>query len=143
VGRFTDYKEPEIIQGDTYKPIDHVGAMLVVKVKQHKEGIVTENSPDGGPGVIVDVLDLDKSEVFRDVLWMGGAMVDGLKSYAPDGLVVIKIDRRKSKSGRAYPAPVGVDAAGTARAESYYEKHGDPFPPKLQTPADDTPPWEK
>ena len=137
--RFQKYEEPSVTQGDTYKPIDHVGATLIVKVKEHKTGIVTENSPDGGPGVIVDLVDLDNSLVYRDVLWMGGAMVDGLKQYV-GGMIVVEIESRKSKSGRKYPAPIGVSDSVLKAADAYFEKNGDPFAVKLSTVKDDDKP---
>jgi hypothetical protein len=142
MSRFTEFKEPELVKGDEYKAIDHVGATLAVKVKGYKERIVTPNSPEGGPGVIVDLVDLETSKVYRDTLWMSGAIVDRLKPYV-GGLLVIKFERQTSKaSGRPYPCPVPVDSAGTARAEKWFADNGDPFAPKFGTVADnDKPPF--
>ena len=130
------YEEPPPpVQGDIYKPIEHVGAVIVVKVNELRDGIVTENSPNGGPGIFVDLVDLGNEQTYRDVLWMGGAMVDGLKRYV-GGIAVVEITSRKSKSGRPYPVPVGVNDATVAQAKKFVEKH-DPFAPAISTPDDD------
>ena len=138
---FKTYEEPEFVQGDTYRAHEHYGAEIVVKIKQHKDGIVTPNSPDGAPGVIVDLVDLGDGKTYRDVLFMGGAMVDGLKRYL-GGLVVVTIQPRKSKSNRTYPAPEGTGDEGIKRAQAWIAKNGDPFTAAISTPSnDDKPPF--
>lgn len=140
MSRFTDYVAPEFPEGDSYKPIEHLDRGIVVKVLQHKESIVTENSPDGAPGVICDVLDVAEDKVYRNVLWMSGAVVDGLQSYVGKNLVVIHFEARKSKNGRTYPAPVTATTDELAAATAYFDTHADPFAPVLTTvPAESTP----
>jgi hypothetical protein len=128
---FGTYTAPEVTEGDQYRPYENYGKALIVKTKQRKEGIITKNSPDGGPGVIVDLVELDSGEVFRDVLWMSGAIVDGLSQYANKEVVVITFEPRQSKNGRTYPSPVNASDADIARARQYYATHGDPFAPKF------------
>ena len=64
MAEFLKYEDPEPIKGDVYKATEHVGATILLKVKQRKEGIVTENTPEpGGPGIITDLVDLDTDKV--------------------------------------------------------------------------------
>ena len=134
------FEPSENVQGDTYKAIDHIGATIIVKVKELKDSIVTENSPNGAPGIIVDLFDLKDDGVYRDVLWMGGAMVDGLKKYT-NRLLVVQLEARKSKSGRTYPAPVGVDPDVQTRAQKRYAEKGEPLAAEIGTVDADKPPF--
>jgi hypothetical protein len=127
---------PAAGDGDQYSPKDHVGAVVLVKVRERKDGIVTSNSPNGGPGVIVDLVDLGDGNIYRDVLWMGGPFVDGLTPHVGLDPVVIRIGSQVGKSGRPYGTFTDApDMHETAR--SYYAAKGDPF---AQTFATATPP---
>lgn len=125
---FGTYTEPET--GDQFKPAENYNVPLLVKVRQRKEGIVTTNTPEGGPGVICDVVNLTTNEVLRSVLWMGGAIVDGLTPFANGAPLVIRFEPRKSNSGRTYPSPVNA-AEWHPHAAAYYQQHGDPFAPQF------------
>lgn len=134
--------------GDSYKPIEHLGRVLIVSVSEFKPSIVTPNSPNGGPGVIVDLVDLDDPNgpaIYRDVLWMSGAVVDGLKEHAGTRKpVLITFRAQVGKSGRSYPLADPVGDEGARRASDYYAKHGDPFSQTFASPgtaADDEPPF--
>lgn len=137
VPQFDQYVVPEQVDGDTFKPHENIGHTLIVKVTEFKPSVVTPNTPDGGPAVIVDLVDLDAGNgqaVFRQVLWMGGSFVDGLKNKAPGGSeyngrpVVIGLESRKSNSsGRSYAAPLPADPSALGRAAAYYQANGDPF----------------
>jgi hypothetical protein len=145
---FEDYVEPVHEDSDTYKPKENYDKPLLVKVREHKTGVVTEFSPEGGEAVIVDLVDLADGNLYKNVLWMGGAVVDGLKANAasPNPLV-IRFEKRKSNSGRNYPAPAKASDEDKALAQSYYSKKGDPFLPTLGDPTaektgdDQSPPW--
>lgn len=145
---FDTFTPPVITDGDMFRPHENIGHTLIVKVLELKHGVVTPNTPQGGPAVIVDLVDLDSPgapAIYRDVLWMGGAFVDGLKELAPGGTkhtgrpVVIGIESRTGKSGRAYAAPVAADAPALGRAGAYYQAHGDPFAPTFDTTGDRPP----
>jgi hypothetical protein len=140
---FEDFVAPSMEDSDKYAPKDHYDKPLAVKVREHKEGIVTANSPDGAPGVIVDLVDLTDGKVYRNTLWMGGAVVDGLKQYVGK-VLVIRFESRKSNSGRTYPAPVAASAADKELAGKYWSAKGDPFAPvfaDLGPSASDEPPF--
>lgn len=142
--QFATYTQPERTEGDSFKPSEHIGALLIVKVNESKHIESTTHKPEGGPGVVVDVCDLDNGgTVARDVLWMNGAIVDGLKNYVGQ-LLVIKFAWAKSqKSGREYITVQPADAAEQTRAEAHVKASGDPFAPTLTTPApaNDQPPF--
>lgn len=141
---FEDFAPPAMEDSDEFKPKDNYDKPLVVKVKEHKTGIVTSNSPEGGPGVIVDLVDLSDGNVYRNVLWMGGAVVDGLKQYVGK-VLVIRFESRKSNSGRTYPAPITATSEDKELAAKFYSAKGDPFAPVFTEMADDkgdtAPPW--
>ncbi len=151
--QFDTYVPPVLEDSDEYKPHEHIGHWLIVKVMEFKPSVVTSNTPGGGPAVIVDLVDLDGAVgpvVLRKVLWMGGSFVDGLKAKAPGGAeytgqpVVIGIESRKSaSSNRPYAAPLPADPAALARAAAYYQANGDPFAQSFQTVtvAKDSPPF--
>lgn len=140
--QFATYEAPEFEDSDTYKPKEHYDATLVVKVKEFKSGVITEYSPEGGDAVIVDVLDVDAAETFRNVLWMGGAVVDGLKKHAgTSDLVVIHFEQRTGKSGRKYPAVAAAATSELKAAEKYFASHDDPFAAQFTTVSADEPPF--
>lgn len=135
--QFEDYVPPVHEDSDEFKPKDNIDKPLMVKIREVKTGIVTEHSPDGGEGLIADLVDLSDGKIYRNVLWMGGAVVDGLKPMVGK-VTVIRFEKRTSNSGRKYPSPVRSSDADKALGQSYYAKHGDPFVPVL---ADLAPPW--
>lgn len=135
---FEDFVAPVNEDSDPYPPKDNYNKPLLVKVREHKEGIVTSNSPDGAPGVIVDLVDLSDGKIYRNTLWMGGAVVDGLKQYVGK-VLVIRFESRKSNSGRTYPAPIKASDEDKTLATRYYDSKGDPFKPQFTDLADDIP----
>lgn len=77
--------------GDQLAARDAVDKPLIVFVREHKTGIKTKFNqdptntrtykPEGGDGVIVDAADVTTDEVWIDVLWLNGAIVDNLAPY--------------------------------------------------------------
>ena len=134
---FGTFVPPAFEEGDTYSAKDHIGANIIVKVNEYKTGIVTPNSPDGGPGVIVDLVDLGDGKLYRNVLFMGGAFVDGLKDWVGKEPVVLTIVSKTGKSGRAYAAP---EAGPVALAQAYWAAQGDPFMPTFNAPTPEAAP---
>jgi hypothetical protein len=132
--QFAEFTPP--VEGDRYTPKDNIGHVLIVKPTEKREGVVTENSPEGTTAVAVSLVDLDDTsgtpKVYRDALLFGGALVDGLSPYVGQTLV-IKLDLKTSKAGRTYPNPVKAEAADMQRASAYITANGDPFAPTLGT----------
>lgn len=131
--QFGDYTEPVQTEGDTYKPYDHYEHHCVIAVREYKDKMVTSNSPDGAPGVIVDVLDLNTRNVHRNVLMMTGAIVDGFKPHVGKAPIVIMWGKRIAKSGRPYACPVPASERAIEAAQKWYAEKGDPFADKPGT----------
>jgi hypothetical protein len=126
---------PNENNGDSLKPSEIVGHLLIVRVRQRKEGIVTQYTPEGGPGVTVDVVDLDHADTdtgvigpkaFSDVLWMNGALVDNLTPNVGK-TIAIKLVWATGKSGRAYVSIEAADVAEKAKAAAYLTANPDPW----------------
>ena len=131
---FSTYTAPERTEGDSFKPSEHIGQLLIVKVNEHKHIESTMHKPEGGPGVIVDVCNLDgNGTVARDVLWMNGALVDGLRGYVGKHLVIRLGYEKSPKSGREYIVIKPADDADIEKAKAHVAK-GDPFAPEVSTP---------
>lgn len=127
--------QPNENNGDSLKPSEIVGHLLIVRVRQRKEGIVTQYTPEGGPGVVVDVVDLDHPDpdtgvigpkAFSDVLWMNGALVDNLTPNVGK-TIAIKLVWTTGKSGRAYVSIEGADPTDKARAAAHLTANPDPW----------------
>lgn len=129
---FGQYIEPAAAEGDTYKPREHYGNSCIIKVTDYRESIVTSNSPNGAPGVICDVYDLNMKETFRDVLMMTGALVDGFKPHVGGNPIVVKWEKTVAKNGRDYARAVPAVEAAIEAAKAVYAA-GDPFAPTLGT----------
>lgn len=130
---FATYTPPEHTEGDSFKPSEHVGKPLIVKVNEHKHIASTTHKPEGGPGVLVDVCDLGDGAVYRDVLWMNVALVDGLKPYLGQHLVIRFAWTKSPKTGKDYITIEPAQAADQQLAQQYVNQKGDPFPPVLNT----------
>lgn len=142
---FDTYEQPPVEDSDLYRPIDNIGHVCIVKVREYKPSIITPNSPEGGPGVNVDLVDLDApggAQIFRNVLMMTGRIVDGFKAKAGNAMpVVVSWEQLTAKSGRLFAGPVAAAPAQIARATAYYQANGDPFAPTFDTVAADSPPF--
>jgi hypothetical protein len=129
---FSTFTPPERTEGDSYKPSEHIGSLLIVKVTEHKHIESTAHKPEGGPGVIADVCDLDDGgKVSRDILWMNGAVVDSLRGYVGQHLVIKFGWEKSAKSGREYIVVQQADESEVKRAQEHVAK-GDPFAPEVK-----------
>lgn len=146
MSQFDTYVPPVFEESDEYKPRDNYGHACIVMVKEYKPSIITPNSPEGGPGVIVDLVDMDapgdaEGQTYRGVLMMTGAIVDGFKTRAGTGKpIVVSWGKRTSKTGRTYAAPEAATDTQIKQAEAWYAKNGDPFAAKFDT-VDAEPPF--
>lgn len=133
---------PNENNGDSLKPSEIVGHLLIVRIRQRKDGTVTQYTPEGGPGIVVDVVDLDATNTetgvigpiaYSDVLWMNGALVDNLTPNVGK-TIAVKLVWVKGKSGREYVSIDPADDAGKAKAGAYLTTTPDPWS-ALDTPA--------
>lgn len=138
MSQFETYVAPVMEDSDVYKPFENYGHACIVSVKEFKASVVTPNSPDGGPAVIVDLVDMDakgdaEGQTFRNVLMMTGAIVDGFKTHVGHNPLVVSWGKRTSNAGRTYAAPEAATDEQLKAAEAWYAKHGDPFAQKFDT----------
>lgn len=136
--RFASWAPAVAAEGDVYKPREHYGHHAIVKVISYKAEVITANSPEGAPAVIVDVYDMKKKAVFRDVLMMTGSIVDTFKDHAGGAPLVVQWERKVAKNGRDYAAPAPAIPEAIEAAEAVYAK-GDPFAPTLGTIEEEAP----
>lgn len=72
-------------QGDRVQAQQMVDRPMLLWVKEIKHINRTQFQADGGDGVIVDFVDLQTNTVYIGVMWMAGALVDGLRPFVQDG----------------------------------------------------------
>lgn len=79
------YNKPQGSQGDRVQAQQMVDRPMLVWVRRTEWKNKTRFNENGGTAVFVDILDLSNNAVYIEVMWMAGAIVDGLKQYAGDG----------------------------------------------------------
>lgn len=117
---------PNENNGDSLKPSEIIGHLLIVRIRQRKDGIVTQYSPEGGPGIIVDVVDLEDGAVYSDVLWMNGAIVDNLTPNVGK-TIAIRLVWIAGKNGRNYVGIEAADDTAKAKAGTFLTSNPDPW----------------
>lgn len=118
-----------VMGGDTYRAQDNVDKLLLVWVRERKEGMTTKHAKDGtGVGVIVDLVELlDKAYQptgvpALNVLWMGTAVVDQLTPYVASGapIPIMLQFQEPQGGGMAYIAPVAATDSLLKYASDWY-----------------------
>jgi hypothetical protein len=83
-------------QGDRVQAQQMVDRPMLLWVKEVKHINRTQFQADGGDGVIVDFIDLQTNTPYIGVMWMAGAIVDGLRPFVNDGNAYpVKIVKQK------------------------------------------------
>jgi hypothetical protein len=123
LGTFAPRPREEMV-GDQLQAKEAIGKTLVVFVREHKTGIKTKFNqdpkekgykPDGGDGVIVDVADVNTNEVWIDVLWLNGAVVDNLAPYVGQAVPIELVWTPSQKGGNPF---IGVAALEGLRLQT-------------------------
>lgn len=104
--------------GDRWQAQEAAERPLVVLVREHRTGIVTQYSPTGGEGVVIDVADVRANQAYVNVLWMNQAIVDNLSPYVGQPIAV-KLAWTPSKSGNKYLAVQALEGAELAQAQQW------------------------
>lgn len=78
------YEKPQGSQGDRIQAQQMVDRPLLVWVRKLQHLNRTKFSAEGGDAIYLDFIDLQTNNVYIEVMWMAGAIVDGLKQYAGD-----------------------------------------------------------
>lgn len=114
----------EVSWGDRLKTTDALGIPFVAYVRELREGLVTEYSPNGdGRAVVLDLVNLATREILINVHWFNGAIVDGLKNYIGT-LTAIRLTPTQGKSG-SYPKPEPLSGNDYNYAVSWVEQNPD------------------
>lgn len=130
-----NYVAPERTEGDSFKPSENIGNVVIVKVIERKQIDSTVHKPEGGPAIIAHVCDLTKSgQVFRDIMWMNDAVVTGLTNYVGQTVCGKFAWAKSGKSGRDYIVFDSATPDELAQAQAHVSK-GDPFAEQVVTPA--------
>lgn len=119
LGTFTPRTNDDMIMGDKLSASDAIDRPFVILVREHRTGIVTKYKPDGGDGVIVDVADVSTNEIWIDVLWMNGAIVDNLANYVGQPVAVKLVWKAPTKGGNSYVAVVPLEGTELALAQQW------------------------
>lgn len=78
------YVKPTQESGDRLQAQQMVDRPMLVWVRETKMLAKTQFSANGGEAVFVDLIDLQTNDIYIRVMWMAGAIKDGLKQYAGD-----------------------------------------------------------
>lgn len=119
------YEPPVRVQGDKFAAQDNQNKPLIVVARQFIENAKTKHSPEGKPGIRIDVVDLlDNGRIYIDALWMSGALVDGLKPHVAAGTPLpVEIQQVTSGSGNPYLTLVPLLDDKRKLAEGWYAKN--------------------
>lgn len=105
--------------GDKLTASDAVDKPLVVLVREHRTGIITKYKPEGGDGVTVDVADIRTDEVYLNVLWMNGAIVDNLAAYVGKPVAVKLAYQAPKGGGNSYITVAPLEGTDLALAQQW------------------------
>lgn len=103
----TQFEMTAGLDGDQLKPSDVTDHPLIVKVYERRDNLTTKFKPEGdGSAVLIDVLDMATNQVYINVMWFNGALVDNLSGYAKQDALAIKLVEKRSKAtGNNYLVP--------------------------------------
>lgn len=107
------------VRGDQLPARDVVDRPLVVLVREHRMGIQSRFRTEPADGVVLDVADITSDSVWIDVLWMNGAVVDGLAPYVGQAVPIKLTWTPSAKGGNPYIAAAPLEGADLARAQQW------------------------
>ena len=129
----TQFSDPSA-GGDSLKPADVLGHLLIVRPLEHRFGIVTSFGEKDA--IRCDVADLTTNEVHKDVLWFPGGLVGSLKGSIGE-LILARMGQGVAKPGQSAPwtligasaDPAAVQQASTwLAANPGFQGIGNPTP---------------
>lgn len=112
------------ISGDKMDLRNYFGRPLLVRVTEFVPDFTSQAFPTPKPVVFADVVDLASGQIFINVLWGGGAVVDNLKDHAGTDVVLpLVANNATGGSGRNYIALAALDDATAAQAGQWYQQN--------------------
>lgn len=117
----TSFEMSAGLDGDQLKPSEVTNHPLIVKVHERRDNLTTKFKPNGdGSAVLIDVLDMATNQVYINVMWFNGALVDNLSGYAKGDALAIKLVEKTSKaSGNTYLIPEALADADLQTASKW------------------------
>jgi hypothetical protein len=121
----TEYADPAAGNGDTFKPAEHKGALLLITNIRQEMDVVTEFGTANPIACNIAVLDGEhKADTYTDTFLFGVALINKLKAFADtDKKVLARLGQGDAKPGRSAPwiLEPGTDAdKETARKYEEY-----------------------
>jgi hypothetical protein len=111
LGTFAPRPREDMV-GDQLQAKEAVDKPLIVFVREHRHGIKTKFNQDpsntrtykaeGTDGVVVDAADVSTDEVWIDVLWLNGAIVDNLAPYVGQAVPIKLVWQAPANGGNSY-----------------------------------------
>jgi hypothetical protein len=110
------------VQGDKLNLQQYAGRPLLVRTTEFVPDFSSQAYPNPKPVVFADVVDLISGQIFINVLWGAGAVVDNLKDKAgTEEVVPVKPGNVTSpKSGRSYIALFPLESGELDAAAGWY-----------------------
>ena len=110
------------VQGDKLNLQQYAGRPLLVRTTEFVPDFSSQAYPNPKPVVFADVVDLISGQVFINVLWGAGAVVDNLKDKAgTEEVIPVKAGNVNSpKSGRTYTALFPLEGGELDAAVGWY-----------------------
>lgn len=110
------------VQGDKLNLQQYAGRPLLVRTMEYVPDFASQAYPNPKPVVFADVVDLITGQIFINVLWGAGAVVDNLKDKTgTEEVVPVKAGNVNSpKSGRTYIALFPLEAGELDAAVGWY-----------------------
>jgi hypothetical protein len=110
------------VQGDKLNLQQYAGRPLLVRTTEFVPDFSSQAYPNPKPVVFADVVDLISGQIFINVLWGAGAVVDNLKDKAgTEEVVPVKAGNVTStKSGRSYIALFPLESGELDAAVGWY-----------------------
>jgi hypothetical protein len=131
-----NFVPPEMTAGDRLEARSMENKPMVALVTKRREGIKTKfnqdpkdksYSPEGEPGLFLDLVDLTTGQVYVDVMWMNGTIVDQMSAYVGQPLPVKLVKTASQKGGLPYLAPQMLDGTELAYAQQWAAANGTAF----------------
>lgn len=112
------------VQGDKLNLAQYAGRPLLVRTTEFVPDFSSQAYPQPKPVVFADVVDLISGQIFINVLWGAGAVVDNLKEKAgTEEVVPVKAGNVTSpKSGRSYIALFPLEGGELDAAVGWYNQ---------------------
>lgn len=130
LGQFV--RTPKVNSSDTFKAKDNQGKPLLVwvreakhvKTKYWKQESEGTRDPRGAEGVVVDVFSLTDDAAYINVLWMAGAVKDGLLPYVgSDQPLPVKLTMQAGGDYEGYLVVEALEGAELEAASAFYTSY--------------------